>query len=67
MKPSGKAENVEPSIGLYFAGDPPERTPAMLRLGRQSIDIAAGEKNYTMTDSFVLPVDVRFQHPRPVS
>ena len=30
----------------------------MLRLGRQNIDIPAGESDYTITDSFVLPVDV---------
>jgi tetratricopeptide (TPR) repeat protein len=65
MKPSGKAEVVQPSIGLYFGSDPPERTPAMLRLGRQSIDIAAGEKDYAITDSFVLPVDVEVQAVQP--
>ena len=65
MKPSGKTERVEPSIGLYFGDDPPERTPAMLRLGRQSIDITPGEKHYTITDSFVLPVDVEVQAVQP--
>jgi tetratricopeptide (TPR) repeat protein len=65
MKPSGKTEVVEPSIGLYFGSDPPERTPAMLRLGRQSIDIAAGERDYAITDSFVLPVDVEVQAVQP--
>ena len=65
MKPSGKAEEVNPSIGLYFGSDPPERTPAMLRLGRQSIDIAPGEKAYTIDDSFVLPVDVEVQAVQP--
>jgi tetratricopeptide (TPR) repeat protein len=65
MRPSGKAEVVEPSIGLFFGDDPPERTPAMLRLGRQSIDIAAGEKDYTVTDSFELPVDVEVQAVQP--
>ena len=65
MKPSGKTESVEPSIGLYFGDDPPERTPAMLRLGRQSIDIAPGDKHYTITDSFVLPVDVEVQAVQP--
>jgi tetratricopeptide (TPR) repeat protein len=82
MQPSGKAESVAPSVGLYFddaapfdaaQGRPfdaaqdrpfdaaqgrPRRTPAMLRLGRQNIDIPAGEANYTITDSYVLPVDV---------
>src|SRR5439155_1201721 len=65
MKPSGKTEVVEPSIGLYFGDEPPERTPAMLRLGRQSIDIAAGQKDYAIGDSFVLPVDVEVQAIQP--
>ena len=65
MKPSGKPEPVQPAIGLYFGADPPERTPGMLRLGRQAIDIPAGEKSYTLTDSFVLPVDVEVQAIQP--
>jgi tetratricopeptide (TPR) repeat protein len=67
MKPSGKPETVAPSIALYFGSDPPERTPAMLRLGRQSIDIAAGDKDYTIADSFVLPVDAEVQAVQPHS
>jgi tetratricopeptide (TPR) repeat protein/mono/diheme cytochrome c family protein len=65
MQPSGKPEAVQPSIGLFFGNDPPERTPMMMRLGRQNIDIPAGEKNYTITDSFVLPVDVEVQAVQP--
>jgi tetratricopeptide (TPR) repeat protein/mono/diheme cytochrome c family protein len=65
MQPSGKPETVRPEIGFYFGDDPPERTPAMLRLGRQSIDIPAGERAYTLTDSFVLPVDVTVQAVQP--
>ncbi len=65
MQPSGKAENVQPTIGFYFGADPPERTPAMLRLGRQSIDIPAGAKEYVITDSFVTPVDLEVQAVQP--
>ena len=65
MQPSGKPETVAPSIGIYFGSDPPERTPVMLRLGRQSIDIAPGDPSYTITDSFVLPVDVEVQAVQP--
>lgn len=65
MQPNGKVEDVVASIGLYFGDDPPERTPAMLRLGRQGIDIAPGERRYTITDSFVLPVDVDVQAVQP--
>jgi hypothetical protein len=58
MQPSGKRESVAPTIGLYFTQDPPERIPAMLRLGRQDIDIPAGDAHYVVKDSYTLPVDV---------
>jgi Flp pilus assembly protein TadD len=65
MQPSGKPETVSPSVGLYFSDQPPTRTPAMLRLGRQSIDIAAGDARYVVADSFVLPVDVDVEAVQP--
>ncbi|MEQ1909774.1 MAG: tetratricopeptide repeat protein [Vicinamibacterales bacterium] len=65
MQPSGKEESVQPTIGFYFGTDPPERTPAMLRLGRQSIDIPAGAREYVVTDSFVTPVDLEVQAVQP--
>jgi tetratricopeptide (TPR) repeat protein len=65
MQPTGKPEAVAPSIGLYFTDDPPERTPVMLRLGRQNIDIAPGDDHYVVDDSYVLPVDVELQALQP--
>ena len=65
MRPSGKPESVSPSIGLYFGDTTPTRTPAMLRLGRQSIDIPAGQTEYTITDAYVVPVDVDVQAVQP--
>jgi len=65
MQPSGKPESVSPSVGLYFSDQPPTRTPAMLRLGRQSIDIPAGDARYVVADSFVLPVDVDVEAVQP--
>ena len=41
---AASAEPVAPSIGFYFSDEPPTRTPAMLRLGRQNIDIPAGRR-----------------------
>jgi tetratricopeptide (TPR) repeat protein/mono/diheme cytochrome c family protein len=63
--PTGKPETVRPSVGLFFDNGPPDRTPAMLRLGRQNIDIPPGEKAYVTTDSFVLPVDVEVLAVQP--
>jgi tetratricopeptide (TPR) repeat protein/mono/diheme cytochrome c family protein len=65
LKPTGKPEPVAFSVGFFFTDDAPERTPAMLRLGRQTIDIAAGQTDYTMTDSYTLPVDVVVQALKP--
>lgn len=65
MQPSGKPESVQPTIGLYFGGEPPVRTPAMLRLGSQGIDIPPGENHYTISDSYVLPVDVELLAVQP--
>ena len=57
MQPSGAVEEVRPSIGLYFSDTPPTRTPTILRLGSQGIDIRPGETAYTIRDSYTLPVD----------
>ena len=65
MQPSGKPERVRPTLGLFFGGEPPVRTPAMLRLGSQGIDIPAGERDYTISDSYVLPVDVELLAVQP--
>ncbi|MGH9387695.1 MAG: tetratricopeptide repeat protein [Vicinamibacterales bacterium] len=63
--PSGKPEEVQPTVGLFFGDRPPQPTPAMIRLGRQNIDIPAGQKEYVTTDSFVLPVDVEVAAVQP--
>lgn len=63
--PNGRAQPVQPQVALYFTEDRPERSPAILRLGRQNIDIPAGEKNYVVADSFVLPVDAEIQAVQP--
>lgn len=54
------AQVVQPSIGLYFTDAPPidALTPVRFRLGSRTIDIPAGSAHYTVSDSYVLPVDV---------
>ena len=42
LVPSGKPELIQPSIGVYFTDDPPARTPVMMRLSDQRIDIPSG-------------------------
>lgn len=58
LMPTGATEPVQASVGLFFTDDPPTRTPYMLRIGRQDLDIAAGQRDYVNTDSYTLPVDV---------
>ncbi len=58
LRPSGKPEPVQVSVGLYFSDTPPTRVPALLRLTRQDLDIAAGDAHSVVTNSYVLPVDV---------
>jgi len=58
MISSGKPESIQPSVGLYFADEPPTLHPFAFVLGSRDIAIPAGEDNYPVTDSYVLPVDV---------
>lgn len=65
LQPTGKAEVIQPTIGFYFGTDPPVRTPAMIRLGRQDIDIPAGASRYELTDAFTVPVPVEVLAVQP--
>ena len=65
LVPSGKPELIQPSIGLYLTDDPPQRTPVMMRLSNQHIDIPPGDRDYVATDSFVMPVDVEVLAVQP--
>ena len=58
LQPTGRVESVRPIVGLHFADEPPTRHPLMLRLGAMTLDIPAGVRDYTIEDSFVLPVAV---------
>lgn len=58
LKPTGRTENVQASVGLYLTDAPPSRVPVMLRLGSKTIDIPPGVSGYEISDRFTLPVDV---------
>lgn len=58
LRPTDRWETVDVKIGLHFAGTPPARKSAMIRLNRQDIDIPPGESRYVVSDSYILPVDV---------
>jgi hypothetical protein len=60
---TGKAETERSRIGIYFADKPPDKMligaslPALFGFGA-GINIPAGKRDYTISDSLVLPVDV---------
>ena len=58
MIAGARSEAVQPSIGLFFSDTPPTRTPISVKLEAQGIAIPAGDPNYVVEDSYVLPVDV---------
>ncbi|HEY1308646.1 MAG TPA: tetratricopeptide repeat protein [Vicinamibacterales bacterium] len=58
MIAGAKSETVQPAIGLFFSDTAPTRTPISVKLEAHGISIPAGESNYVVEDSYVLPVDV---------
>jgi len=58
LQPTGKRERVGVTVGFFFTADAPTRTPVGLRLGSETIDIPAGEREYVVADRYRLPVDV---------
>jgi tetratricopeptide (TPR) repeat protein len=65
MQPTGRREAIAPAIALYFSDGPPRRTPAIVRLGRQTLDIPAGADRYVVDDHYVVPVDVEVHAIQP--
>src|SRR5262249_19011760 len=58
LQPTGKSEALKVSVAFFFTDQPPTRVPLGLRLGSETIDIPAGEREYVVQDRYVLPVDV---------
>jgi tetratricopeptide (TPR) repeat protein len=57
--PIGKVEAVRPSLALYFTGQPQTRFPLILELENdEALHIPAGARDFTVSDSFTLPMDV---------
>jgi len=65
MHPGNSPEVVQPSVGFFFTDTAAVRTPLMLRLGRQNIDIQPGIPSYTVEDHYTLPVDVNVSSVQP--
>jgi hypothetical protein len=59
MQPSGKREEVRPSIGLYFTDHPQTKFPLLVELeDDEALDIPAGVRDFPIADDFKLPFDV---------
>ncbi len=59
LQPSGKAEKIQPSLGLYFTDKPATLFPMLLQLENdRQLDVPPGEKHFLVTEEFALPVDV---------
>ena len=58
LQPSGKAELIEPSVGIYFTDKPATEHPMLLQLECDSqLDIPPGDSNFVVHDEFTLPLD----------
>jgi mono/diheme cytochrome c family protein len=62
--PSGKPEKEISTVGIYFADKAPTKKFTGIQLPPlfgvfEGIDIPPGAKEYTIEDSFVLPIDVK--------
>jgi len=58
LQPSGKKEEVWPSIGLYFTDKPQTEFPLLVQLENdQALDIPAGTRDFAIADDFKLPLD----------
>jgi hypothetical protein len=62
--PSGKAESEAATVGLYLAKKAPAKNFTAIQLPPvfgllAGIDIPAGETGFSISDSFVIPIDVK--------
>ena len=58
LQPSGKAELIQPTLGLYFTDKPAMMHPILLQLENDRLlDIPPGDKKFLVSDDFVLPVE----------
>jgi hypothetical protein len=58
MRTSGEPQEVAAQVEFHFADEPPRRHPVVLVVSSLQIDIPAGATDYSVSNSFTLPVDV---------
>jgi len=58
LQPSGKPQQVRPSLGLYFTDQPQTKFPLLVQLeDDEALDIPAGVRDFAISDDFKLPLD----------
>ena len=58
LRPSGKPEQVRPTIGLYFTAKPPDKFPMLVQLEHDgALNVPAGARDFVVSDDFKLPLD----------
>ena len=58
MHPSGKPEQVQPSVAIYFTDHAPSRFPLLVQLENDNVlDIPAGARDFIVADDFRVPLD----------
>ncbi len=56
LKPTGKVEQIQARIGLYFAKAPATQLPMLLQLEHDdALDIPAGDAHFVVEDTLTLP------------
>jgi len=57
--PSGRSEEVRPTLGLYFTDRPQTHFPLLVQMENDAaLDIPAGDRDFLVSDDFRLPMDV---------
>jgi mono/diheme cytochrome c family protein len=58
LQPSGKPEQVQPSVGLYFTDKAETKFPMLIQLEHDgALHIPAGDAHFVVSDRFTLPLD----------
>jgi Flp pilus assembly protein TadD len=60
LQPTGKQEELQAEIGLYFSSQPPTRFPMLVQLEHDgALRIPPGTNDFEVTDELTLPIDVQ--------
>jgi Flp pilus assembly protein TadD len=59
LQPSGKPEEIRPSLGIYFSDKPATKFPMLLQLEHDgALNIPPGKRDFVIEDELKLPLDV---------